>query len=46
MVRSLFNVANAAHGAGVDFSGVDALGARVTFSTGVGGVVGISGDNA
>ena len=44
IVRSLFNVAYAAHGVGVDFSGVDALGARVTVSGGTGGVGGISGD--
>lgn len=44
IVRSLFNVAYAAHGVGVDFSGVDALGSRVTLSGGAVGVIGISGD--
>jgi len=39
IVRAMFNIAYTAHGAGVDFSNIDALGARVTVSAGTLGVV-------
>jgi RHS repeat-associated protein len=44
MVRSLFAVANTAHGAGLDFNKIDALGARFSISGGGIGFGGLSGD--
>jgi hypothetical protein len=44
IIRSLFTTTNTAYNAGFDFSGIDALGARISFTSGGVGVVGVSGD--
>jgi hypothetical protein len=44
IVADMFRAAGLAHGAGLDFGGVDALGYRLAFVAGAGAFAGLTGD--